>query len=1176
MKVDSASAAYEPYAQLFRALVPRLAGLSVFDAEAEPVWSTEMASDAEMRKLIGETLQHAQLDPGAPGHAAVLRGEEPVYFFWLRGDAGPVDAAPFAVLVVTAKRGSEIEPRTFAYVHGLLRPAIECLRRELLSRDEIVQLHGSLQEHSQDLDMLLAMSGGQDGTDGSEDDLRGMLRSAVTHLDAGLAALIVPEKGLVLVQPGTTQPLEGALLARAHRHLLSMAQMRRDAVIANDVTLQSGPASAAYRILSCAVGRVDGRTMGVLALFRSQAAPEFSERHARLVELLARRSAAIIASSYDPLTALLTRPAFEQRVNGMLAAASTPRDRWSALYIDVNRLHVINDNFGMHVGDQVLARIGELIRRRLPPGALAARISGDRFAILLPAVLDDAAAFAESLRQGAEEAGAGIGDGSLPVSVSIGVASVEARAREFAHAFAAAETVCKAANDRGRNRVEIYQDSDASIVRRFADVNLLGNLRSAIDRDHLRLYAQAIAPLSGRGGAPYFEILLRMTNENGETLGPDHFLSAALRYQMMPEIDRWVIAQTIERLKPHAALLREAAVVFSINCSGQSLHDEKFTDYVCALVRASGIDPRALTFELTESAAVGNLPQAEQLMRQLQRLGCGIALDDFGTGLSSLAYLRALPITMLKIDGSFVRDVLKDPRAASMIEVIAQLAHSLNMTTVAEYVETEDIRTRVRSLGVDHAQGFAIGRPVPLDEVLAQLPLYAAGSSRAGRSAPRALAAVEDRQCMEPRVRLLLVLLTGVLLGVLLSFGGGVLAERAPAAPPATAAAPGTLLSWEDARLLAEVMQRVRENYVESIDEHAMLRNALRGLVGGLDEHSAFLDREEFAELRLSTSGSYAGIGIEVAAIDAAVAVARRLPGSPAERAGIEPGDVITAIDGAALGAADLDGAVARMRGPVGSPVRLSISPARGGAVRDVVLERAEIELQSVSAGLLAPGYGYLRISSFADTTADEVARALQRLQAPRALRGLVIDLRDNPGGVLEAAVAVADEFLEGGTIVTAHGRTVEARFSMQAAPGDASGGANLGVLVNGGTASAAEILAAALHDNDRAVLIGRRTFGKGSVQTILPLADGEAVKLTTSLYRTPGGVSINGVGIEPDTLLAGKEVSPVDVDVEGAAPTLASRDPDIGLALQALRARERLASRGRGSGASGRDRSGS
>jgi carboxyl-terminal processing protease len=414
---------------------------------------------------------------------------------------------------------------------------------------------------------------------------------------------------------------------------------------------------------------------------------------------------------------------------------------------------------------------------------------------------------------------------------------------------------------------------------------------------------------------------------------------------------------------------------------------------------------------------------------------------------------------------------------------------------------------------------------------------------------------------MKPRARLLLVLLTGVMLGVLLSFGGGVLAEKGPAAaaPAAVAAAP---LAWEDARLLAEVMQRVRENYVDRVDDHKLLQDAVRGLVAGLDEHSAFLDRDEYAELKLSTSGAYAGVGIEVEACDAGVRVARRLPGSPAEQAGIRPGDIITAIDGDPLGAADLDAVVARMRGPIGSPVRLSLRRPPADAVRDVVVVRAEVELQSVAAQLLAPGYGYLRISAFSDTTRAEVERALARLLAGRGLRGLVIDLRDNPGGVLEAAVELADDFLDGGTIVTADGRAADARFRMDAGPGDITGGARLAVLVNGGTASAAEILAAALHDNGRALLVGRRTYGKGSVQSILPLADGEAVKLTTSRYQTPRGASINGVGIEPDTVLGGEDVPPTDLDADDTAPTLAGRDREVGIALQALRVRGWLLAR--------------
>jgi len=420
---------------------------------------------------------------------------------------------------------------------------------------------------------------------------------------------------------------------------------------------------------------------------------------------------------------------------------------------------------------------------------------------------------------------------------------------------------------------------------------------------------------------------------------------------------------------------------------------------------------------------------------------------------------------------------------------------------------------------------------------------------------------------MEPRARLLLVLLTGVLLGVLLSFGGGVLAEKAPS-PAAAAPVAAVPLSWQDAQLLAEVMQRVHENYVDPVDDHRLVQDALRGLVGGLDEHSAFLDREEYAQLKFSTSGSYAGLGIEVEATDAGVEVARRLPGSPAERAGIEPGDLITAIDGAACGAGDLDSVVTRMRGPVGSSVRLRLRRPPAAALRDVVLQRAEIELPSVAAETVAPGYGFLRITSFTDTTAAEVERAVARL-AGHGLSGLVIDLRDNPGGVLEAAAQVADDFLDGGTIVTADGRTADARFRMDAEPGDISGGARITVLVNGGTASAAEILAAALHDNGRATLVGRKTYGKGSVQTILPLADGEAVKLTTSRYQTPRGTSINGIGIVPDTQLAGDAITPAALDPDGGPATLAARDAEVAVALQALRASGRLAA-GRGRGAAG------
>ena len=727
----SAHAELESYVQLMRALLPRMTGVSIFNAAGEVYWTSEMAVDESLRHMVGESMRAAREEPGAPG-VSITDGD-PHYIFWLWRPVGD-RSAPFTAVLVRCKAGQESENRTLSFVYSLVRPALEILARELLNREQILNLSGALAEHDQDLEMLLKVSG-SDGSanDDGGDELKVILGAAIEHVNGGLAALIVPEKGLVLVRQQPGHAMDASLVARAHRHLLSTAQMRREAVIVNRMQLQGGNASNAYRLLACPVARADGRTLGVLALFRTLDMPEFTPRQARLGELLARRASAVIASSYDALTGLLNRPAFEARVHNLLTQDRSVQRCWSALSIDTNRTHVINDTYGMHVGDKVIAQIGDLIRKRLPPGSLAARMSGDRFAVLLRASLDDATRFAEALRQGAERLGAGIGDGSIAVSISVGAAAVEPRAEEFTHAFAAAETACKAANDRGRNRVEVFQEADESIIRRFTDINMVADLRAAIATGRMRLYAQMLQPLSGTHLRPHFELLLRMIGTDGQTIGPDHFMSSAQRYQLMPEIDRWVISEALRLLAPHAALLARDPVVFAINCSGQSLQQDAWTEYLIQQIKDSGLNPAALCFELTESAAVGNLAHAEVLMRQLRKLGCGIALDDFGTGLSSLAYLRSLPITMLKIDGSFVRDVLRDSKAESTIQAIAQLARAMELTTVAEYVETEEIRNRIAQLGVDYGQGFAIGQPVPIGDVLEQLPLYAAVATQPTR-----------------------------------------------------------------------------------------------------------------------------------------------------------------------------------------------------------------------------------------------------------------------------------------------------------------------------------------------------------------------------------------------------------------------------------------------------------
>ena len=365
---------------------------------------------------------------------------------------------------------------------------------------------------------------------------------------------------------------------------------------------------------------------------------------------------------------------------------------------------------------------------------------------------------------------------------------------------------------------------------------------------------------------------------------------------------------------------------------------------------------------------------------------------------------------------------------------------------------------------------------------------------------------------MSLKVRALLAVAIGLVLGTGLSVGGGLMdAHKAP---------DREALAWEQARLFAEVLERVKQDYVEPVDDAALLESAIRGMVSDLDAHSQYLDASEYRDIRVSTSGSYTGIGVEVDEVDGVLHVITPIAGSPAARSGIKAGDQIIAVDGVAIDTSDLQQTLGRLRGHVGTKVTVTV--LHDDVAIDHEMRRQTIRMASVHKEFLGPSFAYIRVSQFSENTARELGRAVDDLQETAAgmLDGLVLDLRNNPGGVLDAAVEVSDLFLDDGVIVTADGRTSESRFSRTAHHGDILDGANMVVLVNGGSASASEIVAGALQDHDRALVIGTPTFGKGLVQTVMPLSKGRAIKLTTSRYYTPSGDSIHDVGIEPDVIV--------------------------------------------------------
>ena len=368
-----------------------------------------------------------------------------------------------------------------------------------------------------------------------------------------------------------------------------------------------------------------------------------------------------------------------------------------------------------------------------------------------------------------------------------------------------------------------------------------------------------------------------------------------------------------------------------------------------------------------------------------------------------------------------------------------------------------------------------------------------------------------------------LILGLGLMLGVMLAIGQGVLAEKRNSRFSAES------IPLEDIRSLSEVFGKIKQNYVEEVEDKVLLENAIRGLLSGLDPHSAYLDKKAFTDLREGTSGEFGGLGIVVGMEEGFVKVISPIDETPAERAGVKSGDLIIRLDDENVKGMSLEDAVKIMRGKPKTDILLTIVRKGKDKPLKITITRAIIKIKSVRSKTLAEGFGYIRISAFQERTGSDLRKAISKLKKAnnrKDLKGLVLDLRNNPGGLLNAAVEVSDAFLEGGVVVSIKGRDESNTMTHSAKGMDLLNDAPIVVLINGGSASASEIVAGALQDHKRAIIMGAQSFGKASVQTVVPLGNGSALKLTTARYYTPDGTSIQAKGITPDIELDDVQVT--------------------------------------------------
>jgi diguanylate cyclase (GGDEF)-like protein len=690
---SSAASGYAPFAQLIKMLLPSARSVALYDALAALIWCSDDFERLDLRVLLEQ--HRASETLASRGSVERTSGGIRVFIAALRG----ADARPLGSLVIELG-GLRSTP---SMVASMLRPVLDCLESKLA-----VERSTSAADRSAGLEILLRAD---NHGDEEASALQQLLNHCAQELRCLTGALLVPDKNLELTWTSHSSSAELQLVGRTQKHLLAWVRLNDRAMIANRIG-----AGVGYKILSCPLHDPSGSVLGLVALFRPASAEDFEPRDVRILEFVARKAVAILDSDYDALTGLPSRSSFERRAQRALDRAAT-----AVLYADIDDLEAINEAFGLSAGDEVIQRVGTLVQQAAGAEALVSRLAGDRFAVVLPeSEVAQRREIADGIVASVRQLAYLNGSEALQVSVSVG--SVIAPAGErLPHVLAAAELACKRAKADGGARVAAIDDLATLTPAAARQEIAAADLRAALTSNQFQLDAQPIVGLRTQGTVAGYELLVRLRNAAGQLVAPDKFLEACGQYGLLPALDRWVLCAAAEVLRPHAQAIAKAPLFFAVNVSEQSLQSRRYAAFALETLAAAGLAPRLFCFELKEPAALGHLAAADELIRTLVNAGAKVALDDFGSGLSSLAHLKQLPVSYLKIDGGFVRRIGADRIAESIVSGIARAARMLGIATVAEHVETAEVARRLQELEVTLGQGFHFGRPQPFAETVRQV-----------------------------------------------------------------------------------------------------------------------------------------------------------------------------------------------------------------------------------------------------------------------------------------------------------------------------------------------------------------------------------------------------------------------------------------------------------------------
>ena len=699
------------FAQHVIEVVEGAVAVAIHDIDGELVWAGPNEGDSEHFKInpfAGER-------PSGTGFFQQIDEQNLVYIIYL--DCEESDDLMSAMTVMV--RSSN--PVSFEDAYRELKPIAACIERQVAINAELSSVRRISSEGRDGLELLVKMDELNGGM-GAEATLQSVLELSASHFDCPLVALSLPKLGIQQTHPaGALDDSDTAKQLKLMLDSLNAAAVKHKKTLVSDESMNVKNADGTTHEVppvhcSPIVNSYD-EVVGIFVLTGGKPLPRES---AKLIRAICAKINSITSVPDPTVTGHFTRHELLQHMQVILT--ENPGQPQAFLYMDIDKLHVVNDSFGHKAGDEVIRKIVGIVDDLASDKDAVSHLSGDRLGMFLQDCDEKkAVATAETILKTLAKDSIEHNGHLIDIAASIGIALVPDIVMDGAAALSTAEVAARSAKDRGGNRAVVFRDIDASVMQRRSDLDQVGHLQSAFIEDRFVLYAQTIQSMKDAEKSSRYEILVRMLDEDGQLILPGQFMSAAERYHLMPTLDRWVINKALEQLGTSENTLEINLASFSINVSAQSLTDDDFVDQITQRIIESGVSPEALCFEITETAIVRNLDQAQRFIRKLGKIGCRVALDDFGTGHCSFAYLKDLPVQYIKIDGVFIRDILDNPLSEAIVSSVTNIAKVMHARTVAEHVESDMIKEQLRKYDVDFVQGFAIDRPRPLSEVLDEL-----------------------------------------------------------------------------------------------------------------------------------------------------------------------------------------------------------------------------------------------------------------------------------------------------------------------------------------------------------------------------------------------------------------------------------------------------------------------